>query len=655
MTRMEFLIERLDGGTTGPFHDYFWNGYLNAEIKKNNILDMIHEPLKELVDNMPKEQADRLADRTPIYIKSMDENFSRHRLFSILMNLGNGSNRAKLMSEKGGIMQGENNRQITPEALQEMAQHFTKADYDMAQGLWNAVGKLLPEAKELHKRWTGLELETVKPTKIHTPFGDYEGGYWPVKFDPMASEAGKMQEAGDAVKTVQDLFGFTTNKPDTSKGYTIARTEAGYPLLLDWKRIATRHINDVATDIAYREWLDSANRMLKDPSIKRQLQVRGGEFAHDTMEKWLRSTIGADSWSVAPGSAADAIYRAGYSHFTTAVLGLNIAGAFADIAAQQTGALTRVNYKYMAGAYAEFASNPKKLAAFVESKSEWRHHAEKQVDQSIQQSLDFLNSNPNKWNNLMKMSLTMRTWMYKITGNVGWKAAYNEAMEAGQPEADAIRAADKVQRMSEYSGDAGSLSAMERHPVWKKILVYAGPMEVAYNSMVNSAIEIKNKKGMAPEALGKFFAMWMGQSVIWAAARGKKKDDETWPGFIARHAALGPLEAFPVLRDLVPYAEESMLGKVGHPKGLAISAPVQASIDAIMADYKLLAGEGTVGKAVSSTNIAAGMLMGYPSMQMDVTGKFVYDVLSGDYEPQHGMLSVLHDALYRRPHNKETK
>lgn len=653
MTRVEFLIERLDGGTQGPFHDYFWNGYLAAEIKKNNLLDLVHEPLKELVDNMPKEQAERLGDRTPIYIKSLDENFSRQRLFSILMNLGNESNRDKLM--RGGIPQGEINRPITEEALQEIAQHFTKADYDMAQGLWDTVGKLLPEAQALHKRWTGLELKVVEPTKLQTPYGEYAGGYWPVKFDPMASEAGQKQEVSSSVQTVQDLFGFNTGKPQTSKGYTIERSNAAEPLLLDWKRIATRHINDVATDIAYREWLDTANRLLKDGSVKRQLQLRGGEFVHDTLEKWLRRTVGQEGWGVAPNSAADTIYRAGYSHFTTAVLGLNIAGAWADIAAQQIGAFTRVDIKHMMGAYAEFAANPKKLGEFVEEKSEWRHHAEKQVDQSIQQSLDYLNANPGKWNNVMKMSLSMRTWMYKITGNIAWKAAYDEAMESGMEEKEAIRTADKVQRMTEYSGDAGSLSAMESSPVWKKILVYAGPMEVAYNAMMNNAIEIKSKKGMAPEAWGKLFAMWMAQSVVWAWARGKKQDEESWPGFISRHMLLGPLEAFPVIRDLVPYAEEAMLGKKGHVKGLAISAPLQASIDAMMSDYKAIIGEGHVGKAISDTNIAAGMLMGYPSLQIDVTGKFLVDILSGEYEPQHGMLSVIHDALYRRHHNKEMK
>lgn len=645
MTRVEFLIERMDGGKQGPWHDYFWNRYLNAETRKLELLDMIHEPLKKLVDDMPAEQRERLASREPIHIKTMGEAFSRQRLFSILMNMGNESNRDKLM--RGGIIQGEGNREFSQEAIDEIMGHFTKADFDMAQGLWDTVDKLLPEVKSLHKRWTGLDFPEIARTPLQTPYGEYSGGYWPIKYDARASGAGEKQQAETAIKTVQDLFGFSTGKPSTSQGYTKERTAAAYPLMLDWKQVATRHISEVATDLAYREFVDQANRMLKHTDIKRQMQVRAGEYSNDIMQKWLRGMVGGDSWGQASHSAADEIYKAGYSHFTTAVLGLNIAGAMADIAAQQMGAFTRVRGDYMLKAYADFAMNPKKFAEFVEEKSTWRHHIEKQVDQSIQNSMDYLAAHPTKWNDLMRMTLSMRVWMYKITGNIAWTAAYNEAMEQGQIEKEAIRIADKVQRMTEHAGDIGSISAMERHPLWKKLLVYAGPMEVAYNAMMNNLIEIKNKKGAAPEALGKFFVMWMAQSVVWAAVRGKKEEEESWAGFIARHAALGPFEAFPILRDLVPYAEKKMLGKHASTRGLAITAPFQATIDALSSDYRAATGEGDMAKAVKDTNIAAGMVLGYPSVQLDITGQYIYDVLTGQYSAKHPW-SFVTDALWRR-------
>lgn len=642
LRREEFLFELLDGGTEGPWHDFFWNGYLRSENRRREVLERIHEPIKKAMEEMPKEQKDRLADKSLVHIKSLKADLSRNELFSILLNFGNESNEDKMV--RGGFMYGDGSKKLTEDALHEILGTFTKADFDAAQTLWDAVNTVWPDITDLQKRWTGLEPAKVDPRKLVTDFGEYAGGYWPVKYDPRGSSFGEKQD--DTAKSVQDMA-FRYKGKSTQKGHTIERTEAAAPILLDWKTVATRHMNDVATDIGYREWASDARRLLKREDLKNEMQLRLGKTEYDNMRHWLDSTIAKDSWGT-PGTAAwENIYRAGYKNFTTAVLGANLAGAFADVSVTPLLAATRIGPKHLFNGYREFLSNPRKVNEFIKGKSDWHARIEENVDQSLRNSLDYIAAHPSKWSNLMAMTLNMRVWMYHQAANATWIGAYREAIAQGKTDIQAVRVADKVPRMTQHSGDVGSLSALERHPFWKKLLVYAGPVEVAYNAMVNAAHDIKASKGTDPAAWGKLMAFWFGQSVLWAAVRGKKDKDESWGGFVARHMMLGPLEAFPIMRDAVGYTEKKLKGQRAEMQALPILSIPKSVADALSSSYKYAKGEGEAKQAIKDINVAAGMTTGYPAFQVDITGQFLYDVLSGQYQPKHPW-SPLHDAIYRR-------
>jgi hypothetical protein len=183
--------------------------------------------------------------------------------------------------------------------------------------------------------------------------------------------------------------------------------------------------------------------------------------------------------------------------------------------------------------------------------------------------------------------------------------------------------------------------------MWKHFMMFAGPATIAYNNMLYGAKEI-HQRGATPEALGKIFATWFGQGVLWSLLRGKGPDDnEAWGTWLATHAIMGPLEAFPIIRDVLPSVEGMIRGKYQQARNLPMYSMVENAAKAGVATKKWLAGEGEAGKALKADLSAAGSLAGIPSNQIDVTGSFLYEVLTGEYHPKH-VLSPLHDLIYRR-------
>jgi hypothetical protein len=110
---------------------------------------------------------------------------------------------------------------------------------------------------------------------------------------------------------------------------------------------------------------------------------------------------------------------------------------------------------------------------------------------------------------------------------------------------------------------------------------------------------------------------------------------------------MGPLEAFPIIRDVLPEIEGMVTGHRKPGRNLPMYSAVENIAKAAVTTKKWLDGETEGSKAVKADLSAAGSLTGIPSNQLDVTGTYLYEQLTGQYSPEHPW-SPLTDIIYRR-------
>lgn len=644
-SRPEFLMEYLDGGKQGPWHDFLWNAYLEANNRKNEYKEILLPKLKEVLDGMPADRKARLYEKK--HISNLGIPLTRFEIISAALNLGSESNRDKLM--RGGIKLGEYFSEISHESLDEMLSHLDDQDADMIQGLWDTVNTLWPDIAALEKKWTGLEPEKVEAVPVMIGGKELKGGYWMIVYDTRSSSFGEKQAQS---AKVDQAFGPDFTRAKTRTGHTKKRTEAAAPLKLDFRSIMTKHMDQVITDLSHREFVDQFNRLIRSPDVKDALIQSIGEQEYHNLRGWGKATVNADNYADPSVTGMEKMLRAAKSNLTVAALGLNVAAAMADVGIVPVITMARgISPVEFAKGAAQFIAHPKETMEFMHEKSPAMRHHGMEIDQSITQTMDYLSGQNTHRAQVMRFALGMRAWVYHIGTATGWMSAYKKEMEAGTSEKEAIRISDKAVRMTQHAGDPGSLSALERHPFFKHFMMFSGPVVIAYNNMLYGAKEI-HQRGATPELLGKIFATWFGQGILWSLLRGKGPDDqENWSTWLASHAIMGPLEAFPIIRDVLPSIEGMISGHFKQPRNLPLYSAVENVAKAGVATKKWLEGEGEAGKAVRADLSAAGSLAGIPSNQLDITGTYLYDVLTGQYRPAHPW-SPLTDILYRRKQEK---
>lgn len=111
---------------------------------------------------------------------------------------------------------------------------------------------------------------------------------------------------------------------------------------------------------------------------------------------------------------------------------------------------------------------------------------------------------------------------------------------------------------------------------------------------------------------------------------------------------LGMADGFPIARDFAGSLEAKILGEQG--KDFRLSPVLQVAKDtrdALLSTTHAFEGRTPPGKALKQSARAVGGLTGLPMTQANITAEYIYDVLSGNYKPEHPW-SPITDAFYAR-------
>lgn len=435
-----------------------------------------------------------------VYFPSIDRSLNREARIAIALNMGNAGNIQRLLDGEGWTM----------EQIQPVLESLTQAEWDVVQGVWDYMESYRPKIAEKERRIYGKEPAWVEPQAltVKTAEGNeitLRGGYYPIKYDPMASmRAETMAEADEARRDLKAAGIAAT----TRRSFTKARVRevTGRPLMYSLVGMYSG-INDVIHDLSWHEWLIDANRLMRSDKFDNAVRTKYGPDYVRQLKDWIKDVAAGESQVTSEGERMLSWMR---QNVSAAGLGFNIVSA----AMQPTGfanSIVRVGPAWVGRGIAATISNPKRAYAMVADKSEFMRNRSRTQFREL-----------NELRNMVQdQSRADRTWrsgvyflmmrMQQVVDNPTWIGAYEKALADGREEVDAVALADQAVIDSQGGGQLKDLSKIERGgPGLKLFTVFYSFMNTLYNQSKVVTMTEKNKGKLA----AKLIMLWVVPVVL---------------------------------------------------------------------------------------------------------------------------------------------
>lgn len=646
MLRPETVVEWLDGGEAGPWHDYFWGQMEAGEAERARLRRKVAEPLVQLLTTLPK--AERKALDEVVFVPSLGRSVSRNTILSLLLNLGTASSRDKLL--RGGMMVDGEVVPFAPEQVQELLGHLSAAQANIAQQVWDALDGLWPEIQAQQEALSGFAPEKLEPLPVSFTTRDGQpatlrGGYYPAVYDPRAGQGGVKQAQAEEDR----LLGGNFTPAVTSKGHTKERTQYAAPMLLDFHAVLSRHLNNVITDLAYRQPLRQMLRILGDSTIKGVIHQRMSAGAYHALLGSVRATIGGTNGISEPASTFFEKVKGGVVRNTVvAALGFKVGLLVANTVTAPLLATARVAPRFVLQGLARYWRHPQQITAMVHDLSPFMLDRATNTDQGYADVLAELRGKHGLRHRIAEASLALHRWITPLVERGIWLGRYMEATRDGAGPDEAVRLADKAIRQTQTQNAPKDLSAVERDPRYKVFNLFLGPMIIANNRLQEAGLRGKLRGAVESpaQALGVWFAMVVANGALFELLSGRGPDDDDedgldaadWGAWLARKALLFPAQTMPFVRNAANAIDAAFGGDVGSarpdPLTDAMSILVKFGKASIGAAHDAMQGEEVdVAKVTKAGTRAAGVAVGLPTGQAMTTGSYLYDLATDPETP----------------------
>ena len=292
----------------GPIDLSVTNGYgSETNIGLINREKQIAEKLLELYGVFSKEEMNTLS-RANIMVPGFSAPISRNAQLSLLLNIGNEQNRQALYDSG----------QVTEEQLDNLIEHASKRDMEFVQSVWNYLDSFWAEITEGTQRRRGFAPEKVQSTAIKTDHGNYEGGYYPLRYD---NDKGVNDPTTESVEEAiaQARYGRAIAS-HTRHDHTEQRVGSqGRPVLLDLF-VANSHLDQVAYDLELGDAINETYHVMHDTRTKKAFRDAGQVNTWKALDLWLGDVVTGEMHS---GGVVEKSLRWLRAGFTISKLGWN--------------------------------------------------------------------------------------------------------------------------------------------------------------------------------------------------------------------------------------------------------------------------------------------------------------------------------------------
>ena len=661
LRRVESWVDAMDGGKPGVFRRYVWTPVVEAtgayRVSKRVYLERYLEIVKGVEKSLTNQE---------ISAPELGYTFSgKAELLGALLHTGNESNYSKLLRgrkwgelvaiENEDRMELDDSRWVAFVARARAEGILTKADYDYAQAVWDLLAEIKPLAQKAHKDMYGYYFNEVTAQKFTVSFADgaeitYAGGYVPAVADLFVATDAAARAEREQVEKGNNSFMF----PTAGRGFTKSRVEKyAAPLSMD-VRFVPGHIDKVLRFVHIEPRVKDVSRIVMDRSFRKVLDGFDATLGGDMLIPWLQRA--AQQRVDTPMQGWGGKYIDGIAREIRTRVGLQImVGNVVNALQQPTGlALAAVKVKpgYLRTALWEYVRAPHERAAEVAAKSEFMSTRQNARVMEIQQTIEDMLLNPTKYEQARAFARHHGYFLQAGTQNivdvVAWMGAYDEAIAGGASEAQAVRAADSVVRLTQGSFAPEDMSRLEAGtPLARAFTMFYSYFNMQANLLGSEfqivAQELGLKKGagrlLYVYLFGFVIPAVLSEALVKAASGDMWDDDDAYLDDVLSlffGAQLRTATAFLPGAGPVVQAGFNAWNDKWYDDRITTSPAVsmiESGARSPYSIYKAIADDGRWSKAVKDTLTAMGLLTGLPLAPLGRPIGYAADVAQGKAKP----------------------
>ena len=539
------------------------------------------------------------------FFPSINRSLNREARIALALNVGNEGNLQRLLGGEGWTV-----AQVMP-----VLQSLTPQELVAVQQVWDHFESYRPQIAAKERRIYGKEPAWVAPGSAVTAQLGLRGGYYPIKYDPAASQ--RAEEHADAEGAKRQLQGAYTSAT-TRRSFTKSRVEevSGRPLLYTLTGLYSG-VNDVIHDLAWHEWLIDTNRLLKSKSIDAAIRNHYGPEVKGQLKTWAADIAEGEKGTA---DAVDAMLGYVRQSVSVAGLGFNVVSAAMQLLGI-TQSIVRVGPQWVGRGIAKYIAHPisltrevNQMSSFMENRARTRSRELNELRNQVQDQ-----SAVKEWVGRYAYFLMMR---FQQAADVPtWWGAYERALAEGNDEERAVSLADQGVIDSQGSGHLKDQSGVERASA-------GGKLFTVFYSFMNTALNLGVQQGMTEKSAAKQAANYallylipplLGMALKAAITPGDSGDDD--PEKIARKLLAAEIDylmgLFVGLRELSD-AANTLAG--ANDMGRDYQGPAGLRLFADIGKFAVQAHQGDLDDAFRKAFInLMGDLFGLPAAQINRT------------------------------------
>lgn len=652
LTDMETLAEMMDGDNrNGPAHRLLIDSRLESRGKEVELVKRVLKSVRESFDQMPKEvrklrdQRVSVADLLPIpkaYADRIAPIYTRDTLWSLFLNWGNEGNRQRIRDGNGW----------TDANVEKALGLLHPGERSFLQGVLDTIDTLYPELAAAYEQRTGLVLPKVSATPIVINGETHRGGYFPLKYDSRFARQGFVQTE-DAIAS---LFAPNYIRPSTPSSHTKARVEkVPAPVDLTWGTVPA-HLAQVIHDIAYRDWVVNAGRIMLDERWRMATtQFLGPERAKE-FTPWLRDVANARADSAAGNASGVAreLGTMGRSRLAVAAIALNIPSLAAHTFDPWTTVIDGVAPHRVANAYARTMNPAGDLHERAVAVSPEMQYRDAMFRDNLRHTLASMGPRAGGLSEgVATAAFKLHEVLDRVTTTTAWTASFEQALADGKGADEAVSWADDRVRRSFPSHDIA-----EKPPILRTksgmgaVVTFYGYASKLYNLNRRGfdafyrawtspdATPVTRTQAVATVAAKMIALSVIGTGAAFFAGRGPDPEENKL-AWILREVATDPINTLPFGASLKAAATGGRVDVRTEP-GVAMLVDTIHRLGA--AGRKLLDGDVThEDKAWTALELAVGLAG--PVGQAHRTIGYGKQLYTGETQPR-GPLDLASGLVY---------
>jgi hypothetical protein len=525
------------------------------------------------------------------------------------------------------------------------------------------MDSLYPQLADVRRRSSGIVPPKVEATPISNQYGDYRGGYYPVKYDANRSQRAAMNEERLQANTDSMFSTDGSMHASVTAGAVNERTGFYDPVRLSLD-VVPNHFQEVIHYITHHDAVRQVNKLIRDPRIAKVIKEKLGPEEYNQLRPWLND-IAKEGRETPTKSFIDDIFGRLRFGITLGLMGfkattgiIQVSGIFNTMA--ETGfsnaakAVPMVGKDLFLRAFRRITNSPQSLDdswAFALENSKVLSHRVKTMDREMRKVFNDIDDpgsaiaksggaeilrkigrglSPKWMRAVQETSMKHIAYIQLFSVDLpSWHAAYEKKLSETGSEKEAFRYADWVVEQVQGSGAIKDLPKVmrgqtETHRAFTMFMTFFSSL---WNAQRDTARGARGKIYSTSAVAAKLMFLITAPVMFEMIMRGQLWDEDEEQidkERLAINLTLFPIQSIPFFRDVASGAL-SGYGYNVSPAASMLERGIQGATG--MVD-NWLSDEDITRAQAENTSKLAGAFLGTPGIaQAWATGEHLYQVL----------------------------